>query len=94
MLKIYILSFYYHLKDFNLLFLQLVKFCLCDTYIQSYILSKLIKKKKDNEKHNNFKIILFISAKLPCVTCGEFSQNASHLFAIKFYKFSPSGKKY
>ena len=35
---------------FNLLFLKLFEFCLHETYIQSYVLSKLIKNK---EKHNN-----------------------------------------
>ena len=38
------------------------------------MLSKLIKNK---EKHNNFKIIWFISTKLPCVTYVGFSQIAS-----------------
>ena len=51
------ISSFYHLKDFNLLFLKLVKFCLYDSYIQSYVLSKLIKNKG---KHNNFKIIFLI----------------------------------
>ena len=37
--KVNILSVY-HLNDFNLLFLKLIKFCLYDTYIQSYTLSK------------------------------------------------------
>ena len=30
-----ILSSYYHVKDFNLLFLKVIKFCVYDTYIQS-----------------------------------------------------------
>ena len=68
----------YHLKDFNLLFLKLVEYCLYDTCSQSYILSKLIKNK---EKHNNYKSILFISAKLPFATCDGFSQITSHLRA-------------
>ena len=45
--KINILSFNYHVKDFNLLFLKLLKFCVYDTYNQSYVLSKLT---KNNEK--------------------------------------------
>ena len=73
------LSFYYHFKDFNLLFLKLVKFCLYDAYIQSYVLSKLI---ENIEKHNNFKNILFISAKLPSATCGGFPQIASRMWKV------------
>ena len=34
-----------NLKDFNLLFLKLFKFCLYYTFIQSYVLSKLITNK-------------------------------------------------
>ena len=83
----YILSFKYNFKDFNLLFLKQVKFCLHDTYTQIYALSKLI---KDKEKHNNFKIIWFISTKLPCATCGGFSQMASH---IRKPKSDPEKKK-
>ena len=60
------------------LVIVLVKFCLYDTYmyIKSYLSLKLIKNK---EKHNNFKIVLIISAKLPCATCGGFSQIPSHV---------------
>ena len=67
------------LKDFYLLFLKLVKFCLYDTYIQSYVLSKLI---RNREKYNNFQIILFISAKLPCATCGKFPRSHRICYAL------------
>ena len=39
----------------------------------------MIKVCKNKEKHYNLKVILFISAKLPCATCSRFSQIASHL---------------
>ena len=43
-------------------------------------INKIIKvNKKVLKKHNNLKIILFISAKLPCATCGGFPQIASHI---------------
>ena len=41
--KINILSFKYHLNNFNLLFLKPIKVCLYDTYIQSYVFIKVIK---------------------------------------------------
>ena len=44
-----------------------------DTYIQSYVLSKL------ENKNNNFNIILFILFKLPCATCGGFPRS-HHIF--------------
>ena len=61
--------------------LPLVRLCLYDTYIQSYMLSKSIKNK---EKHNNFEIILFISAKLPIMVGFPRSH---HIFPENFQAF-------
>ena len=67
----------YALEALNILFPELVFFIFCSLYgtcISSYRLLKLIK----IHKNNNIKTNFIISAQLSCVTCGRFSQMASH----------------
>ena len=56
---------------------------------------RIIKVDKENkEKHNNFEIILIISAKLPCVTCGGFSQITYTFFSSISKNYISQSKKY
>ena len=71
------------LGDENVIGIRAFKVCLCDIDIQSYVLSKLVKNKG---KHSNFKIILFISAKLLRATCGRLSQITSHIYIFLLLK--------
>ncbi len=75
--KIYILSYWYHVKVWIILFSDHFTWTLCDTGIRSYWCSKAI---KNVLKHKNYGHNFLNFAVSPCVTSDRFSQITSHIW--------------
>ncbi len=75
-LKIHILSYWYHVKVWSILFLELFTWISSDTGIKSYWCSKAVKNK---EKHRNYDVNFLYFAVSLFATCEGFSQITSQI---------------